>query len=129
MKQRRLDISEIIRRVWWRMRGEQPLLSTFWPQDYRRGDYYQLAGRYYCITRYFHAADYRFFEVWGRDVGQQPPTHGTVIEPREDPTPAHALEPKQHANNRHSLSRSNSSLLIGAVAWRPRSSARRDRTR
>ncbi len=88
MKQRRLGISEIILQIWWRMRGEQPLLTTFWPQGYRRGDYYQIAGRYYHITRYFHAADYRFFEVWGRDVGPHPPTNGTIIEPRgEFPPP------------------------------------------
>jgi hypothetical protein len=62
------------RRIWYQQRGEQPLLLTFWPQEYRRGNCYTLAGQRYRITRYVHAEDYRFFEVWGRAVEQRGPT-------------------------------------------------------
>ena len=67
MPQRTYGLYERIRRCWYRLRGERPLLITFWPQDYPRGTSYQVDGTNYQITRYFHAADYRFFEVWGRE--------------------------------------------------------------
>ena len=66
--QRRIGVSELLRRIWYRLRGERPLLTTFWPQDYQRGATYQIAGQVYRITRYFHAQDYRFYEVWGHPV-------------------------------------------------------------
>ena len=68
MQQRRFGIVELIRRVWWRLQGEQPLRTTFWRQEYPRGSYYIIDGQTYRITRYVHAEDYRFFEVWGRAV-------------------------------------------------------------
>jgi hypothetical protein len=68
VQHRRYSIVELIRRVWWRLRGEQPLLTTFWPQNYPRGRYVTSNGQMYQITRAVHAQDYRFFEVWGRAV-------------------------------------------------------------
>ena len=73
MHHRQLGIVELRRRVWWRMLGEQPLVTTFCPQDYRRGTTVTLDGQVYRITRYVHAQEYRFFEVWGRAVGVQRP--------------------------------------------------------
>ena len=57
-----------MRRAWWRWKGEIPLLTVFWPQDYWRGNVYEIDGRHYRITRYLHADDYRFYEVWGYEV-------------------------------------------------------------
>ncbi len=68
MQHRRFRIVELCRRVWWRMQGEQPLITTFWPHDYRRGTMVVLDGHTYRITRCVHAQEYRFFEVWGRAV-------------------------------------------------------------
>lgn len=68
MQHRHFGIVELLRRVWWRVRGEQPLVTTFWPQDYPRGKHVMLDGQTYRITRYVHAQEYRFFEVWGRAV-------------------------------------------------------------
>jgi|GEM_PF-3923591 len=73
MQHRSLGITELIRRAWWRLHGERPLLTTFWPQDYQRGALYQLDDQSYEITRYVRAADGRFFEVWGRPLAEQPP--------------------------------------------------------
>jgi hypothetical protein len=64
-------------RPWWRFHGEHPLLTTFWPQDYRRGSDYELHGRRYRITRYVRAlGNPRFFEVWGKEV-PAPRSHST----------------------------------------------------
>jgi hypothetical protein len=65
---RRVRFFELVRRLWWRRQGEYPVLIVFWPRDYKRGKVYQIHGRFYRITRYFHAADYRFYEVWGCQV-------------------------------------------------------------
>ena len=65
---RRKSLRERVRRTWWRWRGESPLLIVFWPQDYWRGGVYEINGRHYRITRYFHADDYRFYEVWGAEA-------------------------------------------------------------
>ena len=53
-------------RAWRRWQGEKILLTTFWPNDYRRGALVKIDGRCYRVTRYFHADDPRFFEVWGK---------------------------------------------------------------
>ncbi len=89
MQQHRVGIIELLHRVWHRRRGSRPVLLTFWPQDYRYGACYQIDGRYYRITRYFHAAEYRFYEVWGREVHTPSPDElatprpgGTQPEPR-----------------------------------------------
>jgi hypothetical protein len=68
MQHRQFGIVELLRRVWWRMQGEQPLATTFWPQDYPRGSYLVIDGQTYRITRSIHAQEERFFEVWGRVV-------------------------------------------------------------
>ena len=74
MQYRHLGIMELLRRVWWRVQGEQPLITTFWPKDYPRGTYIVIAGRTYCITRYVRAQEERFFEVRGRAVrAHRPP--------------------------------------------------------
>jgi hypothetical protein len=70
---RRVGLSELVRRFWWRSQGEQAVLIVFWPRDYQRGKVYEIDGRFYRITRYFHASDYRFYEVWGREVDCKPP--------------------------------------------------------
>ncbi len=58
-----------IRRIWREFRGEHALLTTFWPQDYRREAVYALDGTNYQITRYVRSvADPRCFEVWGKVV-------------------------------------------------------------
>jgi hypothetical protein len=49
-------------------RNERALLTTFWANDYKRGQDYDIEGRAYRITRYVRAADGRFFEVWGYEV-------------------------------------------------------------
>ena len=65
---RRVRLSERVRRLWWRWHGERALLIVFWPRDYQQGKVYEIDGRFYRITRYFHASDYRFYEVWGTEV-------------------------------------------------------------
>lgn len=57
-----------MRRAWWRRKGEYPLLIVFWPRDFKQGKVYEIDGRFYRVTRYFHADDYRFYEVWGYEV-------------------------------------------------------------
>ena len=58
-----------LRCAWWRYRGEEPLLTTFWVHDYRPGSRRWLNGRCYRITHYLRsAADPCFFEVWGKEV-------------------------------------------------------------
>jgi hypothetical protein len=71
MAGRRRSLSERVRRRWWRWKGEQPLLVVFWPRDYKQGQVYQIDGHFYHITRYLHADDYRFYEVWGYEVESQ----------------------------------------------------------
>lgn len=65
---RRVGVSELVRRLRWRRQGEHALLIVYWPLDYQRGKVYEIDNRIYRITRYFHAIDYRFYEVWGREV-------------------------------------------------------------
>jgi len=65
MLQRRNRASDVMFRMWHELFGEHYILTTFWPQDYRRGANYTLDGRTYRITQYRHAADERFYEVWG----------------------------------------------------------------
>ena len=65
---RRVRLFELIRRLWWRRQGEQIVLIVFWPRYYQRGKVYEINDRFYRITRYFHASEYRFYEVWGREV-------------------------------------------------------------
>jgi hypothetical protein len=66
MSHQRMGIVERLRRHWHHMRGEHAVLTTFWPQDFRRGAIYQIDGQPYQITRYLHAPDDRFIEIWGR---------------------------------------------------------------
>jgi hypothetical protein len=54
------------------LQGEHPVLIVFWPRDYQGGKVYEIGGRFYRITRYFHAHDYRFYEVWGREIDGEP---------------------------------------------------------
>ncbi len=69
-----------IRRIWRQSQGEQVLLTTFWPNDYRRDAVYTLDGTHYRITRYVRsAADPRFFEVWGK-VAVSPEVHRQGLE-------------------------------------------------
>ena len=51
---------------WWRWRGEQPLIVTFWPQRYRRATVVRFDGDRYRITRYVRVAGPRRFAVWGK---------------------------------------------------------------
>ena len=69
--QRRGPISESVRRAWWQWKGERSLLVVFWPRDYKQGEVYQIDGHFYRVTRYFHAHDYRFYEVWGSEVDDE----------------------------------------------------------
>ncbi len=94
---RRKSLRERVRRTWWRWRGESPLLIVFWPQNYWRGGVYEINGRHYRITRYFHADDYRFYEVWGYELvvkhGLQTPS---VVQGREQSLQA-GTRHSQHA--------------------------------
>jgi len=66
----------LIKRAWWRWRGEQHLLTTFWPRDYSRKSTQALNGIRYVITRYARSsADPRFFEVWGQPQERAVPLH------------------------------------------------------
>ena len=65
MPQQGNSARDVVSRVWYQLHGERRLLTTFWPQDYRPGATYTLDGQTYRITRYRHAADYRFYEIWG----------------------------------------------------------------
>lgn len=69
MQQKKLGIVKQFRRGWYRIKGEQELLVTFWPNDYRRGATYGVNGQEYEITRYVRTADPRYFEVWGSAKG------------------------------------------------------------
>ena len=62
------SVRKRLQRVWWRWQGEQPLTTTFWPQDYPCGTECSIGDWRYHITRYVRAADPRFFEVWGRPL-------------------------------------------------------------
>ncbi len=68
MAHHRMPVFEQVRRRYCYLRGERLLLTTFWPQDYRRGTVYTLNNGTYRITRYFHATDDRFFEVWAEPI-------------------------------------------------------------
>jgi hypothetical protein len=50
----------------WQYRGEQCLLDTFWPNDYRIGTMVWHAGSCYQITRYERAPGATSFSVWGK---------------------------------------------------------------
>jgi hypothetical protein len=54
------------RRTSWRRHGEQLLVDTFWPSDYRIGSVVWHHGQRYQITRYDHAPDAQLFSVWGK---------------------------------------------------------------
>jgi len=56
------------RRVWWRRHGEQLLVDTFWPSDYRIGSVVWYHGQRYQITRYDHALDAQLVAVWGKPI-------------------------------------------------------------
>jgi hypothetical protein len=77
MSHRRMGIVEHLRRRWHHMRGEHAVLTTFWPQDYRRGAIYQIDGQPYQITWCLRAPDGRFFEIWGRTA----PSTAAVLVP------------------------------------------------
>jgi hypothetical protein len=62
-----------LRRFWYHLRGERAILTTFWPQDYRRRELYMLGSQGFQITRYLRAADPGFYEVWGRPTLTTPP--------------------------------------------------------
>ncbi len=68
MQQRLLSMIDRLRRRSWHRQGQRMLLTTFWPQDYRRGAVYPVNRPTYRITRYTRAADQRLFEVWGRPL-------------------------------------------------------------
>lgn len=72
MNIQRVGLVETCKRVFDNNRVEGPLLTTFWANDYKRGQEYTIEGRTYRITRYVRAADPRFFDVWGYEV--QPAT-------------------------------------------------------
>jgi len=69
---------------WWRRQGGQVLVTTFWPQDYRRGTTVRIGDQDYRISRYVRAADPRYFEVWGRAVTQ---TTTTMLDTQRAPMP------------------------------------------
>ena len=52
----------------WQRQGEQCLVDTFWPADYRIGTTIWHHGHAYYITRYDHAPGARLFSVWGKPV-------------------------------------------------------------
>jgi hypothetical protein len=60
------------RRASWRRHGEQLLLDTFWPSDYRVGAVVWHRGQRYQITRYDHAPGAQLFSVWGKPAAQMP---------------------------------------------------------
>ena len=66
------SLIETCKRVFFGRREEQLLCTTFWANDFKRGQEYDIDGRTYRITRYVRASDARFFEVWGQEV--QPST-------------------------------------------------------
>ena len=65
MEHPQFSMMTTMRKLWAHFGGARYLLTTFWPRDYRRGKTYQIRGRSYRITYYFHAPDTRFYEVWG----------------------------------------------------------------
>jgi hypothetical protein len=73
MQQRLLSMIDRLRRRSWHRQGQRMLLTTFWPQDYRRGAVYPANCPTYRITRYVHAADHRLFEVWGQPLASTDP--------------------------------------------------------
>ena len=87
MKQHGVSMFDRIRRHYYHRRGERVLVTTFWPQDYRRGTVYAVNRATYRITHYTHAADECVFEVWGQplaqaDAGRSPPHSGPASTPR-----------------------------------------------
>ncbi len=68
MKQHFVSMFDRTRRHYRHSRGERMLLTTFWPQDYRRGSVYPVNQSTYRITRYVPAADQHMFEVWGQPL-------------------------------------------------------------
>jgi len=44
------------------------VVLCLWIEDYQHGKVYQGDGRLYRITRYVHAVDYDFHEVWGCEM-------------------------------------------------------------
>jgi hypothetical protein len=52
----------------WQRRGEQCLVDTFWPTDYRIGTTLWHHGHCYHITRYDRVPGSRLCSVWGKPV-------------------------------------------------------------
>ncbi len=77
MQARLSSMVDWLRRYYWHQQGERMLLTTFWPQDYPRGAVYPANFPTYRITRYVHAADHRFFEVWGQPLPDANPDRST----------------------------------------------------
>ncbi len=65
------QLRKVFQEWWWRHRGEQALVITFWPHDYPRGTSHWINGQRYVITRYVRSADPSFFEVWGKVTAPQ----------------------------------------------------------
>ena len=66
----RVSLSEVVHRMWRRWQGERLLVVVLclWIEDYQHGKVYQVDGQLYRITRYVHAVNYDFHEVWGCEV-------------------------------------------------------------
>ena len=68
MNGRPLHPIDRLRRAFWRWRGEQRLLITYWPNDYCVGTNCSVDDRSFRVTRYARTADREFYEVWGREL-------------------------------------------------------------
>ena len=79
---------QLLKRAWWRWRGEHLLLTTFWPQDYPCKTIQVLNGSPFIITHYVRSsAQPHFFEVWGQ--------------PQKRAVALHRDRPKMDASSSH----------------------------
>jgi hypothetical protein len=67
------------RRAGWQRQGEQLLVNTYWPADYRIDSVVWHHGQPYQITRYDHEPNAQQFSVWAK------PAVGPVLQIQPDP--------------------------------------------
>ena len=76
--------------MWRRDPSDQPVIVTFWPQDFHIGAEYPVLDHWYRITRYVPSVDSHFYEVWGQPVSCPKDAADLLIEisPRQHPRAA-----------------------------------------
>lgn len=67
-----INVINMCKRMFFGKQSECVLATTFWANDFKRGQEYEIDGRTYRVTRYARSKNPRFFDVLGYEV--QPAT-------------------------------------------------------